>query len=82
MFRKNGLYTSKTEVEMKQANRRNHILIYIMLIAGATVMIFPFIWSILTSFKSLSESLQFPPVSAGFMGLCELCRCLGTIAVY
>lgn len=46
---------------MKKTNRWNHIVIYTVLIVGAVVMIFPFIWMILTSFKSLSESLQFPP---------------------
>lgn len=46
---------------MKKTNRWNHIAIYTVLIIGTVVMIFPFIWMILTSFKSLSESLQFPP---------------------
>lgn len=46
---------------MKQKRNTVNILIYIILLVGAVVMIFPFIWSILTSFKNLSESLQFPP---------------------
>lgn len=46
---------------MKKTNRWNHIVIYTVLILGTVVMIFPFIWMILTSFKTLSESLQFPP---------------------
>lgn len=36
-------------------------LIYALLIAGALVMIFPFIWMILTSFKSVQESNLYPP---------------------
>lgn len=46
---------------MKQKQRKTHIFIYILLLLGAVVMVFPFIWSVLTSFKNLSESLQFPP---------------------
>ncbi|SCG37771.1 carbohydrate ABC transporter permease [Micromonospora coxensis] len=33
-----------------------------MLIIGAVVMLFPFLWQILTSFKSIDESLLTPPV--------------------
>lgn len=36
-------------------------LTYFFLIAGALLMIFPFLWMILTSLKSLSESVQIPP---------------------
>ena len=36
-------------------------LIYALLIVGALVMIFPFIWMILTSFKSVQESNLYPP---------------------
>ncbi|MBC1210710.1 carbohydrate ABC transporter permease [Listeria booriae] len=39
----------------------SHIFIYILLGIGAIVMIVPFLWSLLTSFKTLSESLEFPP---------------------
>lgn len=46
---------------MKQKQRISHICIYIILLLGAVIMVFPFIWSVLTSFKNLSESLQFPP---------------------
>ena len=46
---------------MKQKRSKANILMYSILLVGAVVMVFPFIWSILTSFKSLSESLQFPP---------------------
>lgn len=38
-----------------------YFIIYICLSIGAIIMVFPFIWSILTSFKTLTESLTFPP---------------------
>jgi len=41
--------------------RRNKILVYTALTAGAVLMIFPFIWMMLTSFKSAGESVQIPP---------------------
>lgn len=41
--------------------RRNKILVYTALTAGAVIMIFPFIWMLLTSFKSAGESVQIPP---------------------
>lgn len=34
---------------------------YLILIAGAISMLFPFIWMVLTSFKSVSESVAIPP---------------------
>ncbi|WP_125769115.1 carbohydrate ABC transporter permease [Lapidilactobacillus wuchangensis] len=37
------------------------LVMYILLILGALVMIIPFIWSIVTSFQTLDESLHFPP---------------------
>lgn len=33
----------------------------LLLIGGALVMIFPFVWMLLTSFKGLTESNRFPP---------------------
>ena len=36
-------------------------LTYLFLIAGSLLMIFPFLWMILTSLKSLAESVQIPP---------------------
>lgn len=41
--------------------RRNKILVYAALGAGAVLMIFPFLWMLLTSFKSAGESVQIPP---------------------
>ena len=36
-------------------------LTYLFLIAGSVLMIFPFVWMILTSLKTLAESMQVPP---------------------
>lgn len=35
--------------------------VHAVLILGALVMVFPFIWQLLTSFKTLSDSVQVPP---------------------
>ena len=37
------------------------LLTYFFLILGAVIMIFPFVWMILTSFKTVPESMQIPP---------------------
>jgi len=37
------------------------MLVYTALTVGAVLMIFPFIWMVLTSFKSAGESVQIPP---------------------
>lgn len=41
--------------------RRNKMLVYTALSLGALLMIFPFVWMVLTSFKSAGESVQIPP---------------------
>lgn len=46
---------------MKRKLDKSHLVVYLLLSLGAVVMIFPFLWSLLTSFKSLSESLKVPP---------------------
>lgn len=45
----------------KQIVNKQHLLIYALLLLGSILMVFPFIWSISTSFKTLTESLAFPP---------------------
>lgn len=44
-----------------QVNKNKNILVYFFLGLGAVVMIFPFIWMLLTAFKTLPESMQIPP---------------------
>ena len=36
-------------------------IVHVVLIAGAALMVFPFVWQLLTSFKTLSDSVQVPP---------------------
>ena len=38
------------------------LLKYAFLIAGALPMLFPFLWMILTAFKTLDESIRIPPI--------------------
>lgn len=38
-----------------------NVFVYIILILGSVIMIFPFLWMILTSLKTLQETMQIPP---------------------
>ena len=46
---------------MKKRTNFARILIYVILISGVIVAIFPFIWMILTSVKTNAEALAMPP---------------------
>lgn len=47
---------------MKNSSKnKSNILIHVILIIGAAIMILPFLWMVLTSIKSLTESVQIPP---------------------
>ncbi|MEL3906359.1 MAG: carbohydrate ABC transporter permease [Treponema sp.] len=46
---------------MTNAHRRKSFVIHLVLLAGLSVMLVPFIWMILTAFKSVSESTQLNP---------------------
>jgi multiple sugar transport system permease protein len=37
------------------------VLTYVLIVAGALIIIFPFVWMFLTSFKNIQESNTFPP---------------------
>ena len=52
-MKRNSMGTSKKQLT---------ILTYVFLILGAAIMIFPFVWMILTSFKTVPESNAVPPV--------------------
>ena len=52
----------KRSASLAQSKRISTILIYVALILGAVIMIFPFVWMILTSFKTQLESMTVPPV--------------------
>ena len=46
---------------LEAARKRMTVLTYAALILGAILMIFPFVWMILTSSKTVPESMQIPP---------------------
>lgn len=46
---------------MRKSRTRNHILIHILLISGIAITVFPFLWMVFTSFKTLPESMKIPP---------------------
>lgn len=46
---------------MKQKKNITTLLTYIALIIGSIIMIFPFVWMLLTSFKTNAEVMQIPP---------------------
>jgi multiple sugar transport system permease protein len=43
------------------ANTTQTIILHVLLAIGAFVMVFPFIWMILTSFKDISQAFLIPP---------------------
>lgn len=50
---------SSTKVDWREVLRKTPV--YLFLILGSILMIFPFIWMILTSFKTHAEAIMFPP---------------------
>lgn len=48
--------------KLNETKKRNHAIVYALLILGSIIMIMPFIWMILTSLKSLTESVAIPPI--------------------
>ncbi len=48
-------------VSKKKAGKKSKLLVHIILIIGAIIMIIPFIWMILTAFKTVSETTQLDP---------------------
>ncbi len=51
----------KSNASLSRSNALNKFLTYFFLIVGALVMVFPFVWMILTSSKTVPESMQIPP---------------------
>ncbi len=49
------------KTSLETARKRNTALTYFFLILGAAIMIFPFVWMILTSSKTVTESMAIPP---------------------
>ena len=50
-----------TGFSQKTAKRTGTTLLHIILLLGAAVMVLPFVWMILTSFKPTEEVLSWPP---------------------
>ncbi len=46
---------------LERSKKVTTFLTYLALVVGAIIMIFPFVWMILTSSKSVPESMQIPP---------------------
>lgn len=46
---------------MRGKAKLNHLIVHLILIAGIIVVVFPFVWMILTSFKTTGEALKIPP---------------------
>ena len=51
----------RKEQSLRRSRIAGKFLTYFFLIVGSVVMIFPFVWMILTSLKTLAESMQVPP---------------------
>ncbi len=51
----------KSTASLERSRRITTIITYAVLILGAVIMIFPFVWMILTSSKTVPESMQIPP---------------------
>lgn len=47
---------------MKETRLTGKVIIHIVLILGAVIMILPFLWMLLTSLETLTESMQVPPL--------------------
>ena len=51
----------KSSASLEQTRKLTTFLTYFALILGSIIMIFPFVWMILTSSKTIPESLAIPP---------------------
>ena len=47
---------------MKKINNHRKILVHLLLVFGSLLMIMPFVWMLLTSGKTLTESVKIPPI--------------------
>lgn len=46
---------------MKNSNRTAHLFVHLILLVGIIFTIFPFVWMVLTSFKTIGETMKIPP---------------------
>jgi multiple sugar transport system permease protein len=56
-----GKLLTERSVSMKIISTKRNTLTHVVLIIGAIIMIVPFLWMVLTSIKTLGESIQMPP---------------------
>ncbi|MFI3170786.1 MAG: carbohydrate ABC transporter permease [Eubacteriales bacterium] len=54
---------------MKSSKTRSNLLVHIILILGIGITAFPFVWMVLSSFKTIPESVSIPPtiIPANFL---------------
>jgi len=52
----------RTEQQYAARRRAYHLALYVLLIAGCVIMLFPFFWMLTTAFKTEAEALRIPPV--------------------
>ena len=45
---------------MEANNSKKHVVTHLLLILGSIVMLFPFLWMILSSFKTVGEQMSIP----------------------
>lgn len=53
---------TQREVSVKSSRKRGRWVIHIVLILFSILMLLPFLWMLLTSFKTFGESVKIPPV--------------------
>ncbi|WP_219844726.1 MULTISPECIES: carbohydrate ABC transporter permease [unclassified Microbacterium] len=53
--------SSRTPERAGTPKNRGLWVVHVVLIVGAVLMVFPFIWQLFTAFKSLPDSIQVPP---------------------
>lgn len=46
---------------MKKTRNTNRIFVHLLLILGSVMMVFPFVWMIITSLKTKTEAIRVPP---------------------
>jgi multiple sugar transport system permease protein len=54
--------TIQPQVERRLTPIVGAVALHLLLIAGALLMLFPFLWMLLTAFKDMRQSLQVPPI--------------------
>jgi multiple sugar transport system permease protein len=61
--RTGALAASGERVAKKRRRRPSHLVVHVILIAGALLMVVPFFWEISTSLKTYAESSSVPPTA-------------------